>query len=229
DPETRRRSRTALNPKTVRHNIYMKTSIYYISVILFISWTSCNESEKSLTNDVESIDTSYISENLKKHFYPINSFWIFESNSGDKDSVKFTRIEKEILDPIITHGQVNVGYLETYKFHYYSTKKGYYWDQYIGSVIVRNGIDWANGEYIFLSDSRIGASSDEATIDTIYDSYIVSDRTYRNVVRMRIVNFEFESGEDWYYYFADSIGIIKKEKLVNEPNNKIWNLIDTNL
>ncbi|MCD4834700.1 MAG: hypothetical protein K8R31_12945 [Bacteroidales bacterium] len=205
----------------------MKKRTYIIIFSLLVSIVSCNEPEDIV--EKTDIDTLFVSSNLKKHFYDINTTWIFESNQGEKDTVTLLRTEREILEPQSMHGEIQLGYVENYKFHYLSTRDGLYWDQYIGYVIVRNGVDWANGEYIYLSSYQIGDSSDEAEIDTIYDSYNVSDTTYRNVVRMRINNFEFEFGENWYYYFVDSVGIIRKEKLNDEPNNEIWNLIDRNI
>ena len=211
----------------------MKTRIYIIILSIFISNVSCNEPEENIEPEViieqTDIHTLFISSNLKKHFYNVNTTWIYESNNGEIDSVSLHRKEREILDPVSMHGQVVVGYVENYKFHYLSTKDGSYWDQYIGYVIVRNGIELAQGEYIYLSNYKIGASSNEAKIDTIYDSYNVLNNTYRNVVKMRIINFEFESGENWYYYFADSVGVIKKEKINDGLNTEIWNLIDRNI
>ena len=209
----------------VRDN--MKTGIYIIILSFIIFNISCNEPEETVESS--DIDTSFISSDLKKHFYYINTVWIFESDIGEKDTITLLRIEKDFLEPMYMHGQLQLGYIENYKFHYLSTRDGQYWDQYIGYVIVRNGIDWANGEYIYLSSYQIGDSSDEAQIDTIFDSYNVSNTTYRNVIKMRIDNFDFEFGEDWYYYFVDSVGIIRKEKINDEPNNETWNLIERNI
>jgi len=51
---------------------------------------------------------------------------------------------------------------------------------------------------------------------------------YKNVVKMKIMDFSFENNENWYYYFVDSIGIIKKEKISVGTNEKCWSLIYRN-
>ncbi|MGD9977860.1 MAG: hypothetical protein AB7S54_07990 [Bacteroidales bacterium] len=208
----------------------MKQINELLGILILVFFLSCEEKiEKEDPLSPSSIDTVFISDNLQKQFYEIGSIWVFESESGLRDTIKLLNIERNYNRPVYTHGNLEMGYVETYKFSYNSSRIGNYWDQYIGYVIVRNGINWGNeGEYIYLSSYKLKDSSAFASIDSILETMSVSEIEYKNVVKMKIMDFSFENNENWYYYFVDSIGIIKKEKISVGTNEKCWSLIYRN-
>jgi len=202
--------------------------LFAILPIIFLS--SCeNTINDENSSSHTSIDTSFISDNLHKHFYEIESIWVYESESGVKDTVKLLRIERSYNGPIYVHSRLERGYVETYKLSYLSSIKGIYCDQYIGRIISRNGNNWGcDGDYIYISSYKAKDTVGFTSIDTVLETMSVSGKLYNNVVKMKIGSFSFESYENWYYYFADSIGVIRKEKVRDGYNEKFWNLIYRN-
>ena len=100
-------------------------------------------------------------------------------------------------------------------------ENGDYSNLYVGYAITLGSL---YGGYLYLSSHTIGDSSVNAKIVDIYDSILVNSVPYKNVVKMDLK-------EDYYlksnlnYYYADSVGIIKKEIKESGAILESWSLI----
>lgn len=69
----------------------------------------------------------------------------------------------------------------------------------------------------------IGTTNDTIIIEAIYDDYLVSDEFFSNVVAIRERYTAIEELQPTWHYFAEGVGLIKKELL---DSNQVWNLVD---
>jgi hypothetical protein len=79
-----------------------------------------------------------------------------------------------------------------------------------------------------LADSEIGTSYNNAQVSDIIDTLIVEGNPYLNVVKMKVNEDNYIQG-NFYFYYADSIGIVRKEILVNDTVVNTWNLLRYNV
>ena len=132
------------------------------------------------------------------------------------DSVTVESIEKDTL--YITG---NVRYYEYYRINYHSTYENVsYTDNLMGYIISRGTY---NGGYLFLSSKKKGDKSQNAEIIAILDELKVENRTYRQVIKMKVLKDQYIN-DNYYLYFVNNVGIIKKEKEVNKAIVETWNL-----
>lgn len=197
--------------------------LFFILIALSIVLSSCKEEEEYGGID----NVSRISENLYPLLFDTVSNWKYKNTeNGIVDSLVL------IANKIDTTAKRNIGKGYTnsdqvYLLTYSSEIFGEYTEQYIGYVI-KSGFDLSRynyHNYVYLSSFKVGDARSNATIAAIYDSLIVLNKTYYNVVKMDISKDTFIH-KDMNLYYVDSIGVIKKE--IKEENNIIetWELME---
>jgi len=88
----------------------MKQINELLGILILVFFLSCEEKiEKEDPLSPSSIDTVFISDNLQKQFYEIGSIWVFESESGLRDTIKLLNIESNYNRPVYTHGNLEMG------------------------------------------------------------------------------------------------------------------------
>jgi hypothetical protein len=96
------------------------------------------------------------------------------------------------------------------------------YDEYlIGYVISR----WlTNGGFTLLSSKIKGDSSSNAEIANVFDSLKINGISYKKVVKMKIYKDNYIDN-NYFLYYVDSIGIVKKQTRVNDSAIDTWNLV----
>ena len=175
-------------------------------------------------------DTNFIDNRLYDYLFESGSFWVYEKADSTNviDSLVETAFVHECTPPVIIHGELVMGPVEYYKVFYESKTLNYQtWDQYIGYVIVREGLDWGNnGQYIFLSSYEIGDNTGGAEIIDTMDTLVLNDFEFYHVTRMLIMHDIFENNNPVSYYYAKGIGMIRKEIYSGDTTNLqvVWNI-----
>lgn len=142
--------------------------------------------------------------------------YVRDSTNIVSDSVSVESIEKDTL-----YIPGNVRYYEYYRIRYNSSYQNQQFeDQLIGYVISR-GMN--NGGFMLLSSNKKGDKSKNAEIIDIMEEMKMEDRTYKQVVKMKVLKDQYIN-DSYFLYYADNVGIIRKEKLVNDTIRETWNL-----
>ncbi len=174
-------------------------------------------------------DTMYISNSLKDYLFEKGTFWVYEEiNTNLIDSLVITEVTHTFNPEIWIKGQRAFRAQEYYQINYESKTLNYKtWDKYIGYVVVREGINWGNdGQYIFLSSYNIGDDSQGAKIVNTLDTMEINNFKFSKVTKMLIMKNKFENDQPtYYYYYANGIGIIRKEICLNDTSQvqEVWN------
>lgn len=180
-------------------------------MILFIPLlflVSCEKEERGCAGPTY----SYLDERLYPLLFEEGSYWIYKIDSTNNlDSVVLSEKVKTTFAHNTGHGCASIE--EVYYLSYFGTLSGNYRDVYIGYVIARND---PYGGFLYLSSHYIGDESSNARIEDIYDTLVVENVAYYNVVKMNIqMATHLSSAMNLYY--VDSIGIVKKE-IKNDEN-----------
>jgi len=194
----------------------IKNKLLLILLIALTSLSSCKEENTNGGNHLYTLN-----ERLFPLLFKTGSYWIYKMDGGESIDTLIVKDAK-----IDTIGPFNVGdgYTSTdqvYYIGYSSSINGDYSNLYVGYAITLGSL---YGGYLYLSSHTIGDSSVNAKIVDIYDSILVNSVPYKNVVKMDLK-------EDYYlksnlnYYYADSVGIIKKEIKESGAILESWSLI----
>lgn len=173
----------------------------------------------------------YISESLYDYLFDEGSFWVYENDSSMVDSLVLTSVVHAFNPEVWVHGELVMPQVEYFQTYYESKTMNYEtWDQYIGTVVVREGIDWANGLWIFLSSYVVGDESYGTEILQTYDTLTMGQFEFHHVTKMFIPDNSFENHSPTYYYFAKDAGLIKKEILDSDTSvvNETWTIKNFN-
>jgi len=168
-----------------------------------------------------------ISESLHPFLFENGSYWVYKNNSSNSlDSMIVTSISRDSfqIGPSVP-GQGPSGYQEVYTINYTTfpdliTSK----EELLGYVITKGH---TAGGYTLLSSKTKGDSSLNAKISDILDTLTIENQTYYNVVKMEISADRYIFN-DYNYYYVDSIGVVKKEMIVDDSITDTWSLIRTN-
>ena len=166
---------------------------------------------------------------LDEHLYPMlfdkGSSWIYQNTETNiKDSVSLVEVSIDTTEYI----NIGHGYTERFQFfnlRYTSNIYGEYSQLYLGWTI-RSGSE--DGGYIYLASNEEGDSLKNARISHIYDSLLVGEKIYFTVVEMNIKKDKYIDN-DLNLYWADSIGVIKKEIKQNDYIQATWVLLYDNI
>jgi hypothetical protein len=91
----------------------------------------------------------------------------------------------------------------------------------IGGVI--SEYEWWSG-CVYLSGKQIGLESERAKINKVLDVLSVEGNEYHDVVQMRIRH----PNDSSYLYYADGVGLIKKQKIIRDTITETSNLLRYN-
>ena len=151
--------------------------------------------------------------------------YVRDSTNIIRDSVNVESIEKDTL--YITE---NVRYYEYYRIKYHSSVRikhpdsvnNLTYDDYLYGYVISRGLN--NGGFLLLSSKKKGDKSKNAEITDVMEEMKMEDRTYKQVVKMKVLKDDYIS-DNYFLYYADQVGIIRKEKIVNDTIRETWNLI----
>jgi hypothetical protein len=201
----------------------MSSKVIFILMLPILFLGCRKEDEKKVIN------TNKISKNLYPFLFDKGSYWIYKQiNTGILDHLEVQTITRDSFGILPSFpGQGLQGYEEFYTINYSSTLAGSYNEQLLGYVISKG---LYHGGFVFLSSKKIGDKSMNAELTDVIDSLTIENRTYKEVIRMKISEDQYFIG-NYILYYADSVGLIRKEKIVNEAITESWNLIEfkTNL
>ena len=197
---------------------------YIILLFTFFIIISCNKDEDSSS----SYGYYKISESLYPLVFDIGSYWIYEDTDNLLvDSIIIVDLEIGTYVMVSTSGQGATGEEQFFNLTYSSTIFGQYEEQIIGGIISRGLV---YGGYIYISGHNVGVEVNNARISAIYDSLVIKNVIYRNVVKMEISQDRYIDS-DMNFYYVDSIGVIKKEIFEDDAITETWELLrfDTQL
>jgi hypothetical protein len=191
----------------------------FIILILSISFLGCR---KEVGKKI--INTNRISKSLYPFVFDKGSYWIYkETNSGILDNLVVQTITRDSFAVLPTSpGQGIQWYEEFYNIKYSSSLTGSYDEQLLGYIISRG---LYQGGYVFLSSKKIGDKSMNAELIDILDTLTIENKTYKGVVKMKILEDQYLTG-NYNLYYVDSVGVIRKERTENEKITESWNLIE---
>lgn len=143
--------------------------------------------------------------------------YVRDSTNIMRDSVNVESIEKDTL--YITG---NIRYYEYYRIKYHSSLNDLTYEDYLYGYVISRGLN--NGGFLLLSSKKTGDKSMNATIVEVKEEMKMEDKTYKQVVKMKVLKDEYIS-DNYFLYYADQVGIIRKEKVVKDTVRETWNLI----
>jgi len=200
----------------------MKT-LFIISLVLGI--TSC---KKDKVNESKTLTHGKISQDLYPYLFDANSYWVYKKiNSTTLDSINVKSIKRDTLEigPIVP-GQGPQGDEEIYRISYVSSLTNTsFEEQLLGSVITRGEF---SGGMIYISSKKVGDESSTVKIINVFDTLTVETKKYKNVVKVKVTKDVFID-KNYFLYYVDSIGIVKKEILTNDNVSETWNLLRSNI
>lgn len=187
-----------------------KNWLILLIVISFVV-TSCKKEEEIYW------PISYVGEEVHPFLFDIGSVWLYKNPvSKEIDNVEIIDFA---FDRYIPGGKLN-GELQFYRISYVSDVFGEY-KEYACLDIISRAIHF--GGILFIASGNEGDECENARIDTIYSSFYVNGIAYEDVVKMEIEADEWLDIE-MNLYWADSIGVVKKEIIENDQIIETWNL-----
>lgn len=200
----------------------MKT-LFIISLALMI--TSCKKDQE---NESKTLIHGKISQSLYPYLFDANSYWVYKKiNSTTFDSINVNSIKRDTL--LIGPGgpgQGPQGDDEIYRISYVSslTNKSFE-EQLLGGIITRGEY---SGGYVFISSKKVGDESLNVKIINVFDTLTIETKKYKNVIKVKVTKDVFID-KNYFLYYVDSIGIVKKEVLTNDTVSETWNLLRSNI
>ena len=194
--------------------------IILVYIFPLLSFWGCKKEEIKGGSHLYKLD-----ENLYPMLFDKDSYWIYKNmDTNIIDSISLTEVT------IDTTEYINIGHgfterFQTFNLRYRSSITGEYSELYLGWTIRSESED---GGYIYLSSFHIGDSLRNARISNIYDSILVGEKIYYDVVEMNIKKDKYIDN-DMNLFWADSIGVLKKEIKENNYIQSTWSLMYYNI
>jgi hypothetical protein len=204
---------------------FMKQVLCILLLSLFA--VSC---KKKVTDNQSTYEYTHgkISSSLYPYLFNVGSYWVYKDTANSNlDSVTLTDIQRDtfIIGPSVP-GQGPRGELEYFDTKYYSSYQASSYSEKLMTYVISRSLDHA--AYIFLSGKGKGYSLENAKIVDVIDSIIIENAIYRNVTKMKITKSYYING-NFYFYYADSIGVVKRETITNDTVIQTWNLLRHNV
>lgn len=202
----------------------------YINVVLAIAlafaMAGCEKDDEK--NELVKIDPA-----LKSFLFDKGSYWVYtmypikadtiviqkDSISAPKDSIVFVNDTVNVLRDSVSVESITKDTIhplgisrsyEIYDIKYFSRlNDSTYNEQLIGYVITKGQLD---GGFVLLSSKKTQDKSLNAEIVNVMEEMKVENVTYKQVVKMKVLKDKFIS-DSYFLYYADRIGVIRKEKL----------------
>jgi len=139
--------------------------------------------------------------------------------SNVEDSITAESIDKSFI--YVPHISPD----EYYQINYHDVTDGFYYNDYlVGYIICRClGPSGYPSGYLLLTSKKIGDKSEDAEIVDVLDSMLVENHLFKQVVKMKIISGNCIT-ENYFLYYVDSIGMIKKERFENDSVLETWNI-----
>jgi len=206
-------------------NAYVERCFNGVQWGVFITIILCSILIFSCKREGNTIPTSGIDKGLYPFLFDTGSYWVYkDSITGSLDSTVVTSIERKIIGtPTVPGGKPRTDSRnEMFEIRYvsYPTNTKFF-NMLIGGVM--SEYDWWSG-YVYLSGKQIGDESDVAKINNVIDVQNVEGNEYKDVVKMRI-RHRYDSS---YLYYADGVGLIKKQKIIRDTITETSNLLRYN-
>lgn len=199
-------------------NLLKKTRIILLLIIISV-FSSCKKEDETTSNP-------YVYYKIKQSLHPFlfdyGSYWIYKDTiTGNMDSISLISITKNnvSIKPSVPR-QGPQGEHEYFNIQYLSFPSNQIIEEQLMSDFISRGL--INGGFTLLSSKMKGDKRLNAEITEILNSLKVEETTYYNVVKMKISK-DYYINNDCFYYYVDSIGIIKKEIT---SNNKVVNTLN---
>jgi len=132
------------------------------------------------------------------------------------DTVNVESIEKDTL-----YVPDNVRYYEYYNIRYHNSFEDTIYNEQLLGYVISRGLN--NGGFVLLSSKKQDDKSMNATIVSVTDEMKVENVTYKQVVKMKVDKDQFIK-DNYFLYYVDKVGVIRKEKVVNDTIRETWNL-----
>lgn len=176
-----------------------------------------------------------ISPELKDYLFDKGSYWVYErSDSTDiDDSLVQTDLVHAFNPEVYIHGEFQMPEVEYFQSYYTSLTRNYQtWDQFIGYVIVNEGINWGNdGQYVFLSSYRVGDETGGCKIVATMDTMQLNGIQFYHVTKTFIAHNYLDNNNPAIFYYAKGVGAIRKEYYSGDIYDlqSAWNLKNWNV
>lgn len=188
--------------------------IFFILLIL----CSCKKEQPIPVNSVQATFTP-INATLIPLLFDTNSYWIY-SNGNQLDTVtliSLTRQEVSVSPKSLKD--------ETFLFNYHSTLLNNYTESALGAIITR---DWTNDGWVYATNLGLGETSGGLSLIEKIDTLIVGNQEYHHVSKMQVQQGSFFLSS-MYLYYADSVGVIRREVLSGNSIVDTWDLIQSSI
>jgi hypothetical protein len=203
--------------------IYKRPTIgisYFKAVIviaLAILMTGCNKDEEK--SELVKIDRT-----LYPFLFDQGTHWIYEKvNSDPTDTVTVIRdsinVESITRDTLYPAGEARS--YEYYTIKYFSSLTDSVPDEQLIGYVISRGLN--SGGFLLLSSKKKGDKSMNAEIVNVSEEMKVENVVYKQVVKMKVLKDQYIN-DNYFFYYVDRVGIIKKEKVVNDTIRETWNL-----
>ena len=194
--------------------------IQRITLIVFVvSSFACTKQEDPPSNPPVRVPISAALQNL---IFEEGSFWVYKrltDSSIDSVEVRGTGLQWLYISGGPGSGVQTI--LQELSMTYYSTKFKYY-TEYAAYHILTEGK--MSGGIKFIGGMNVGDSLLNASLTEIHDTLIINGEAYTNVIEMHVGKDEYID-DDMNLYYADSIGVIRKEIKDSTSVVETWNLI----
>jgi hypothetical protein len=206
----------------------IKILLYLLPVVFSFSCST----ENSIRTEYR-----YLTDVIKPFEFLTNSYWVFQNDStGAIDSITVTGTEKDFCTIFPGAGGSTIVYGEFFKMYYKSsyTQKSY--NEYLLiSEILQEGPGGGycySGQPIYAPGHSVGFVNDGMSVIESFPILMLNGNLFKNVDKIKITKGEqrfpaFDN--DTYLFFADSVGIIKKEIFNSLGNIESWSLLNCKL
>ena len=208
----------------------MKIKFALLFLPLIIILLGCNKEKRvPIEYTTHYVDSTLLAEYL----FNSGSFWIYEDQTTNSDSVFVIGVEHDVIDIPCPHGCPG-GKVDRYEYYNMVMNSFYQTGTFnlyfmFGSVRLNGGGEYGqNGQPVLSYYANIGDEFNGATVAAKYDSLLVLDKYYYNVTKMSISvenQYQQEFEYDTDLYFAPDIGLIKNEVYDTVSGVKTWNLV----
>ena len=206
-------------------NAHVKRCLNGVQWRMFFTTILCSILIFSCEPEGDTIPTSGIDKGLYPFLFDTGSYWVYkDSVTGSLDSTIVTSIERKIIGtPTVPGGKPKTNSNnEMFEIRYvsYPTNTKFF-NILIGGVM--SEYEWWSG-CVYLSGKQIGLESERAKINKVLDVLSVEGNEYHDVVQMRIRH----PNDSSYLYYADGVGLIKKQKIIRDTITETSNLLRYN-
>lgn len=187
-----------------------------IKIILLLFFAIICTNCKKENNDERSDGYHYrINPSLYPFLFDTGSYWVYKNISTQAiDSIVLVNVNKNavyVIPPPKPNYQGSLDQIDYCNFTYSCFPSDSSFDEQIFSLFISKC--FTDGCYIYF-EGTVGETSNYSKIVAVFDTIIVANQVYKNVVKMKF-KLTLDS-IDYYYYYADSIGIVRKETAIND-------------